>query len=541
MKSLAALLTAVALLPVAVARPADRHVAADASVRLDAPADGPGRRIPSHFVGLSVEWSLVERYMGRAARPAFANLLRNLRTGVLRIGGISQDIMPFARGAADTNRVVTPPDVAAVRATLDAADTAPSSGAPGWGVILGTAMVPRSAARPWVGRGNARAFVRHGVLPAFSGHARRFVAGVELGNEPDVSYRWNARRYLRDLASFSAPDVVGPFAVVGPNTTEPIAPWAAARRRRAAARSFWARPRTLGTLAAASAATAPPFGRFATSHFYPVARRCGMDAYRCATIARLLSDERMANFGHQIHARAQAAARHGLGYRVEEMNSASGRGVQGVSDTAASALWALEAMFTAACPQPPNAPGANADCHTGAIGVNFHNAEVRRFFHPEDGNAHYNAVRYDASAPVAAPAAAPQYYALLLFARFAQGATGLRPVAVDAHRPTGGEVTAWRMEDEGGARRLFLLNRSRRAATVAVAAAATSFELHRMTPHDPAGAGRTLDAPAVRIDGRAVSPDGTWPGFRPEAGVIDGARLDVTLGAGEAAVVTLRA
>ena len=34
-------------------------------------------------------------------------------------------------------------------------------------------------------------------------------------------------------------------------------------------------------------------------------------------------------------------------YRVEEMNSAANRGVHGVSDVAASAIWALDAMFNA--------------------------------------------------------------------------------------------------------------------------------------------------------------------------------------------------
>ena len=31
-----------------------------------------------------------------------------------------------------------------------------------------------------------------------------------------------------------------------------------------------------------------------------------------------------------------------------------------------------------------------------------------------------------------------------------------------------------------------------------------------MSPHDPTGAGRTLNAPDVRIDGRAVAADGTF-------------------------------
>ena len=71
------------------------------------------------------------------------------------------------------------------------------------------------------------------------------------------------------------------------------------------------------------------------------------------------------------------------------------------------------------------------------------------------------------------------------------------------------------------------------------AAPRSRYELDRMAPYDPSGAGRTLDAPEVRIDGRAVAADGRWPGFAPESGRIGRAGLDVDLGTGEAVVVTL--
>jgi hypothetical protein len=59
-----------------------------------------------------------------------------------------------------------------------------------------------------------------------------------------------------------------------------------------------------------------------------------------------------------------------------------------------------------------------------------------------------------------------------------------------------------------------------------------------MAPHDPAGAGRTLDAPQVRIDDREVSADGSWPGFDATVAEIDGGRARIAVGAGEAVVVT---
>ncbi|MBM0228954.1 hypothetical protein, partial [Micromonospora sp. ATA51] len=66
-----------------------------------------------------------------------------------------------------------------------------------------------------------------------------------------------------------------------------------------------------------------------------------------------------------------------------------------------------------------------------------------------------------------------------------------------------------------------------------------TYEIDRMTPDDPSGAGRTLDAPGVRIDGRVVSADGSWPGFQPTVGTAEAGHFQVTLGAGEAVVVTL--
>src|SRR4051812_34218015 len=102
----------------------------DASVRID-PRHQDGRDVPDHFVGFSIEWTLIERYMGPNARQGFAKLLDNLDSGVLRIGGGSQDNVPFDAAAPNTNRVITPQDLAAIRATLDLANGDSSEEPPG--------------------------------------------------------------------------------------------------------------------------------------------------------------------------------------------------------------------------------------------------------------------------------------------------------------------------------------------------------------------------------------------------------------------------
>jgi hypothetical protein len=525
----AAALMALALL----AGPAAGPAAAD-SVR-DLAGARPARGvIPSHFVGYSIEWSLVERYMGPAARPAFTNLLRNLGSGILRIGGGSQDHMPFDPAAANTIQIITPDDLGAIRATVDAADAAGGKGGvPSWGTSLGTAMAPPDAERPWITPEHARAFTQQGVVPAFAG-AEREVVGIGLGNEPDISYRYDVARYLADLETYSKAGVTRPFPAVAPSTSEPVAAWSAIEARAVPTRLFWEWPAILDAITAGSG-----FAPVATDHFYPMVRGCTTDPYRCASIERLLSDERLQNLAYQVFTHAAEAARHGLGYRLQEVNSAAGRGVNGVSNVAASAVWGIAAMFEAACPQPPNAPGANADCALGAAGVSFHNAEVRAFFYPQEGNAYYNAIDYDPSDAAGAPTAAPLYYAQLLFARFAQGTRDLRPLAVAADPAVGAQVRAWQVDAGESQRRLFVANMATSPLTVSLPASGGRYELDRLAPYDPTGAGRTLDAPEVRIDGRAVSADGSWPGFAPTAGRISGGGLQLALGAGEVAVVTL--
>jgi hypothetical protein len=515
--------------------------APDASLRLDGQR-ASGGVVPARFVGFSIEWSLVERYMGPSARPAFANLLRNLDSGLLRIGGSSQDLMPFDAAAENTNRVITPEDLLWIRATLDAANAGDGRrGVPSWGAMLGTAMAPPDAERPWVGPEHARAFTTQGVLPAFAHGDERDVAGIGLGNEPDISYGYDLSRYLADLVTYRDAGVTRPFAVVAPSTSETIAPWPAIDAHAVNTRFFWDWPAILDAIAPAMDAGRGAFGALASDHFYPLARGCAADAYRCATIERLLSDERFSNLAYQVFAHAGEAAEHGLGYRLQELNSAAGRGVDGVSNVAASATWALAALFEAACPQPPNLPGANAECSTGAVGVNLHNAEVREFFLPEEGNAYYNAIDYDPSPAADAPTAAPAYYALLLFARFAQQTSGLRPVAVAAPSPGDVQLKAWRVDAGESQRRLFVVNTADHPQTVSIAGPGSRYELDRMTPYDPTGAGRTLDAPQVRIDGRSVSADGSWPGFAPAVGRMARGGLQLVLGAGEAAVVTVGA
>src|SRR4051794_17585291 len=173
--------------------------AADASVRID-PGQVAGGEVPAHFVGVSVEWSLIDRYMGPGSRAGFARLLRSLDSGLLRIGGSSQDQIRFDATAPDSERVITPNDLASIRATLDMVDSTDAR-TPAWVTVLGTTMAPPTPQFPWRSVAETTAFVRDGAAPVFGDdQGRRELAGISLGNEPDLTYSGDLTRYLSDFA-----------------------------------------------------------------------------------------------------------------------------------------------------------------------------------------------------------------------------------------------------------------------------------------------------------------------------------------------------
>ncbi len=142
-----------------------------------------GRTVPAGYLGLSVEWSMVQRWAGadlttaeRRALP-FVQVLRSLRTqagggGVLRIGGDSQDgyrwsPVPSRPGNRLFQGVI---DAGMVEAILDVARFS------GWKVVLGANL--RDGLTP-----PAVLMARHAAQ-----YDRSSLLGLEVGNEPDAYY-----------------------------------------------------------------------------------------------------------------------------------------------------------------------------------------------------------------------------------------------------------------------------------------------------------------------------------------------------------------
>ena len=489
-------------------------------------------------MGIAIEWSLIERYMNPNAQPAFVNLLNNLNSGFIRVGGGSQDSMPYSAIAPNTDSIITNADFALIRTTMDALNSKPHfDAAPPWGVVLGSRMTPTGSSPA-----ATQSFVQ-GIATVFAG-SESSVAGISLGNEPDqdgygTTFSANNYKWLTDFATYSDPAVSGPWPLVVPNTSTDIVSWQTLADQTHPSRWFWDWPTILDAVAPTVKARAGVFGPWVSDHFYAFARNGTANPpgqWRYATIPLLLGKDHMDALDYLVYKHAGMATQHGLPYRLEETNTSARQGTPGVSDVEASAIYALDMMFHVACPQPPDLPGANTECAAaGGVGVNLQNAERNGNSNPSQGNAYYNVIYFDSSAAMGPPVPAPEYYGALFFAHFAQGTSGLRPVPVAGQDAA--SISAWRVEAGANERRLFLINKSaldhhdeRRERCFGFAGEQDGAVRSHWSG---LGAGRCVGA-----DRRASSAaDGSWPGFAPTIQSPVGGVMNITLAPGEAVVV----
>jgi hypothetical protein len=401
--------------------------AGGAAARIEVGNATVGRAIRPGFVGLSLEYPAVEALAGTrpgVIDPVLVQLIRNLAPGqrpVLRIGGDSTDWswwpVPGMRKPRGI-RIVLGPSFAAVLRALARASQAR--------LILGIDLEAGSRRLATV---EARRLIQS--------VGRGSVQALELGNEPELYGNWpwlmrdgirilgrppgyGIPAYLRDFRRYA--HALPPAGLAGPALGGPR----------------WIRH--VGQFIAHE-----PRLSVVTVHTYPL-QRCytPLVSPTYPTIAHLLAPSSSLGLANRFAATVRTVHRRGLLLRVDEINSVSCAGARGVSDTFASALWALDTMFALA--------------RVGVDGVNVHTfqqAKYRLFgLSPHRG-------RWRA-------AVAPEYYGLILFTRAA-------PAGARLLRTTGGgrSLRAWATRARDGTVRVVLINEAQRARTVVVRAPAS--------------------------------------------------------------------
>jgi hypothetical protein len=370
-----------------------------------------GQPIASGFVGFSIEIKALEQYAGTnpdAVNPIFLHLIEDIapeQGPVLRLGGDSTDWSwwPVSSVARPSGiRFTLTPN------WLDVAHSV-ATGVRGR-LILGVDLEADNRA---VAAAEANAMVAR--------IGRGSVAALELGNEPELygSFGWyrsasgtpvlgrprdyDPAAFQRDYSSFAPhlPDV----RLAGPSSG--AATWLA----------------KLGPFL-----DAEPRVRLVTVHAYPL-KHCTKS--KVITIAQLLSDQSSYGLAASVAPYVAVAGAHHDPLRVDEMNGISCGGTRGVSDSFASALWMLDALFEMA--------------RTGVTGVNIHTVPgtINEVIGPDNaGGSEHMRVH-------------PEYYGMMMFAQAAPAGSHL--LTVGTATPPGVKVWATRASD--GAIHVVVINK----------------------------------------------------------------------------------
>ncbi len=368
------------------------------------------------FLGLSLEYQALPAYAGHDPAhldPVFLALVRALDPGqspVLRIGGDSTDQtwwpQPGVLAPLGIRYALTPAWLrvaGAVAARLSAQ------------MILGVNL---AADDPGLAALEARNLI--------AGIGSQFIDALEIGNEPDL-YTVLPWYRSRGVSVFARPQ---PYAM--PEYLSEFARWRGALPAVPIAGPALAGLPWLSQLPSFLSAASPI--SIVTFHRYPL-RACEHDPFAAdyPTIANLLLDSSSSGLAAQVAQAVTTAHATGAQFRLDELNSAACKGKVGVSDTFASALWALDTLFNLA--------------RVGVDGVNFHTLP---------GSA-YQPFSFTESRGAWSGYVHPLYYGLLAFARaFPAGARLLR---VSLFSPSG-PVKIYATQAAGGQLHVVVINKS---------------------------------------------------------------------------------
>ena len=426
----------------------------------------PGYKISPIFEGLSFETEILTKnpeYLN-INNNAFIQLIKNLGPGILRIGGGTSDKIDWTGKPRDSN---TP---ANILTTSDIDRLSAFSKAIGWQVLFGLNL----------GSNNVNASANE-ALYVYNSIGSNLYA-MQFGNEANYftanrlrNYDYGFNNYLVDWrAYYAAVRAVAPqLSFAGPDVVN-SPDWI---------RSF--------------ADNENSEVKLIDGHYYIT----GPATDPSITYKNLLSDYALSPYIQSIK---DASSKYGLPFRITECNNIWGGGKAGVSDIFASALWALNFMWTVA--------------EYNAQGINFHDGQ---------GIIYSPLTMANGVAVVH-----PEYYAMLAFKYGSTGGT-IVPATVTAQ---GNNCNAYACVNPDGSYSVTLINREEIKNlnfNIQLSQSASTIQVARLTaPSITATTG-------VTFAGSAVKTDGTFEAGTIEHYTINQKYFTVSMPANSAAVVTI--
>jgi hypothetical protein len=235
-----------------------------------------------------------------------------------------------------------------------------------------------------------------------------------------------------------------------------------------------------------------------THHYYREGQNPG------STIEKLLGvDPKLQSQLQQLQAASQSC---GVPYRICEVNSFSGGGRPGVSDTLAAALWVLDYMFTLAS---YGCSGVNMETGVNQLGFISSYSPIG-----DDEQGHY--------------AAAPEYYGMLAFSLAGRG--DLLAVETDAPTP---EIKAYATRPRDGGLVLTLINKGEMASALHLDTGSQGREASVMRLSGPAIDAKT----GIMLAGAEVTSRGAWKAASAEVLPVHKGQFMLSVPAASAAIV----
>jgi hypothetical protein len=430
------------------------------------------------FAGLSYEKSSLSEPLFSASNSNLIGLFQRLGPSILRIGGSSVDQSVWTPdGPGGTAGQIAPSDVASLAAFVKAA---------GWQCIYGINLggAATGATTPAL----AAAEVAYAA-----GQFGSSLIGIEIGNECDGYGA--AGGYFAGSWSLSAFEALwGQFrsailaqtpgiSITGPASGSNVSAWTIPFGESVTRRSI----------------------SLLTQHYY---RGNGQSA--AATAANLVSpDPNLLNCLAMLNAGAQSI---GVPYRLSECNSYFDGGSPGVSDSPASALWALDFLFNCA--------------QGGASGVNFHGGGLCSYTPIADQSGSVLGVR-------------PEYLGVLLFTLAGQGALCQTQVVSAG----GFNLTAYAVKNQAGGTNVVVVNKETTQnfqLTVELPQAANTASLVALTQLSAAGLSDSVATPAsMAIQGGTVDPNGNFKSAAAYSIGTSGSQLTCYVPAFSAVLITI--
>jgi hypothetical protein len=443
----------------------------------------PGPTVPASFLGLSFEVEALPQLASYAERGDLVTLLRSLGPGVVRFGGVTAD-----EDVAWTDALTPkPPWAPAVLDEGELRELGTLAASSGWHVLLTLGF----------GHYEPQADAREAA--AAQAALGSSLEAIELGNEPDSYARHGLRQQPWTFVQYEEQVTVTRAAI---EALAPGIPLAGPDTSGSSAYEKWGLGEAIDQRPA-----------LLTGHHYPL----GCNDRPAPSIAQLLSPQIREAEEVSLRRYLFVAQQAEVPFRMDETNSVSCGGVPGISDTFASALWALSYATQA--------------MSTGAAGINF------------EGNP----VNCQGYTPLCAPTAEamalgelhaqPEWYALLL----ARALVGERPQPARVVSPENADVVVSAFVAGDGALHFVIVNDDPPGDHEAAVAlnvgrgfhGASVLSLSAPSPESTTG---------VSLGGQAVAPDGLWsPPTRLPHVPNRGGTITVDVPPSSAALVTVSA